>query len=72
MNTFIDEEIHLKILRLLQDNSRITQREMNRRMGVSVGKINYCISALSEKGLIKIEQILCLKCHFFAENQGLP
>jgi len=56
MNTFIDEEIHLKILRLLQDNSMITQREMNRKMGVSVGKINYCISALSEKGLIKIER----------------
>ncbi|MCM2284749.1 MAG: MarR family EPS-associated transcriptional regulator [Desulfobacula sp.] len=56
MNTFIDEEIHLKILRLLQDNSRITQREMNQKMGVSVGKINYCISALSEKGLIKIER----------------
>jgi EPS-associated MarR family transcriptional regulator len=34
----------------------ITQREMNRKMGVSVGKINYCISALSEKGLIKIER----------------
>jgi len=56
MNTHIDKEIHLKILRLLQDNSMITQREMNRKMGVSVGKINYCISALSEKGLIKIER----------------
>jgi EPS-associated MarR family transcriptional regulator len=52
----MDEEIHLKILRLLQDNSMITQREMNRKMGVSVGKINYCISALSEKGMIKIER----------------
>lgn len=56
MNTFIDEEIHLKILRLLQDDSMITQREMNQKMGVSVGKINYCISALSEKGMIKIER----------------
>ena len=56
MNTFIDEEIHLKILKLLQNNSMITQREMNRKMGVSVGKINYCISALSEKGMIKIER----------------
>lgn len=56
MNTHIDKEIHLKLLRLLQDNSMTTQREMNKKMGVSVGKINYCISALSEKGLIKIER----------------
>lgn len=34
----------------------ITQREMNKKMGVSVGKINYCISALSEKGMIKVER----------------
>ncbi len=56
MNTLIDKEIHLKILRVLQDNSMITQRDMNKKMGVSVGKINYCISALSEKGLIKVER----------------
>jgi len=56
MNNVIDKEIHLKILRLLQDNSRITQREMNKKMGVSIGKINYCLSALSEKGMIKVER----------------
>ena len=56
MNMFIDKEIHLKILKLLRDNSMITQREMNIKMGVSVGKINYCISALSKKGMIKVER----------------
>ena len=56
MNTYIDKEIHLKILRLLQDDSMISQREMNKKMGVSIGKINYCISALSEKGMIKVER----------------
>ena len=56
MNTNIDKEIHLKILRLLQDDSMISQREMNKKMGVSIGKINYCVSALTEKGMIKVER----------------
>jgi EPS-associated MarR family transcriptional regulator len=34
----------------------MTQREMNRKMGVSLGKANYCLSKLTEKGMIKIER----------------
>lgn len=56
MNAFADNEIYLNLLKLLQVKPRITQREMNKEMGVSVGKINYCIAALSEKGMIKIER----------------
>lgn len=56
MNTFIDKEIHLKLLKLLQEDPKLTQREMNQKMGVSLGKINFCISALSQKGMIKIER----------------
>jgi len=56
MNTALDNEIRLKLLRLLQDEPELTQREMNQKMGVSLGKINYCISALTKKGMIKIER----------------
>lgn len=56
MNTAIDKEIHLNLLNLLQEEPKLTQREMNRKMGVSLGKINYCISALTKKGMIKVER----------------
>ncbi len=56
MNTSFDKEIHLSLLNLLQDEPELTQREMNQKMGVSLGKINYCISALTNKGMIKVER----------------
>ena len=47
------QEIHLKVLRQLEDNPEITQRELARELGVSLGKVNYCLQALIEKGFIK-------------------
>ena len=46
-------EIHLKVLRKLEANPQITQRELATELGVSVGKINYCVKALVERGLVK-------------------
>jgi len=60
MNTALDNEIRLKLLKLLKDEPQLTQREMNKKMGVSLGKINYCISVLVEKGMIRVE---CFKMH---------
>ncbi len=56
MNTALDNEIRLKLLKLLETNPKLTQREMKQKMGVSLGKVNYCISALTEKGMIRIER----------------
>ena len=56
MNTALDKEIRLKLLKLLEDEPELTQRDMNNKMGVSLGKINYCISAMVEKGMIRIER----------------
>ena len=56
MNAAFNKEIHLKLLKLLQEEPELTQREMNQKMGVSLGKINFCISALSQKGMIKVER----------------
>ena len=43
----------LKLLKLLQDQPQMSQRELAQAMGVSLGKANYCLNALMEKGLVK-------------------
>lgn len=48
-----DDETHYKILRLLQNDPHISQRALAETLGVSLGKTNYCLKALANKGLIK-------------------
>jgi EPS-associated MarR family transcriptional regulator len=50
----LQEEAHLKVLRLLEANPELSQREVAEALGVSVGKVNYCIRALLDKGLLKM------------------
>jgi len=47
------QEISLKILQMLEKKPELTQRQLARELGVSLGKINYCLQALKEKGWIK-------------------
>ncbi|MDC3315691.1 MarR family EPS-associated transcriptional regulator [Candidatus Thioglobus sp.] len=47
-------DIRLDLLRKLESSPESTQRELSQEMGVSLGKVNYCIRKLTEKGLIKI------------------
>ena len=47
-------DIHLDLLRKLESNPHFTQRELSRDMGVSVGKVNYCMKKLTEKGWVKL------------------
>lgn len=54
-DTTLHEESHLKILRLLESNPRMNQRDLSKAMGISLGKTNYCIKALLDKGLIKMQ-----------------
>lgn len=49
----MDQEIHFKLLRHLERNPDITQRELARHLGVSLGKANYCLRALIGRGLVK-------------------
>jgi len=44
---------HLKILKHIKSNPQISQRQSAQELGVSVGKINYCVQALISKGLVK-------------------
>ena len=45
----------LELLKLLQTKPQLSQRELARAMGVSLGKANYCLNALMERGLVKLE-----------------
>ena len=46
---------NLNILRKIQRKSDITQRDLANELGFSLGKLNYCLKALKNKGLIKIK-----------------
>ena len=46
-------DTHLKVLRSIEENPEITQRELAQKLGVSLGKVNYCLKALIDRGWIK-------------------
>ena len=46
-------ETHLKVLRQIEANPEVTQRELAKELGVSLGKVNYCLKALVQRGLVK-------------------
>ena len=48
------QDIRLDLLRRLDSNPKYTQRQLSQLMGVSLGKVNYCMKKLTEKGLIKL------------------
>ena len=50
----INEDTHFWTLKLLQERPGITQRALAKEVGMSLSGINYCISALAEKGWIKM------------------
>ena len=49
-----NKDIHLDLLRKLEVNPEYTQRELSKEMGVSLGKVNYCMKKLIEKGWLKL------------------
>ena len=48
------ENIHFRVLRLLEANPAMNQRELAEELGVSLGKTNYCLKALLAKGMLKM------------------
>ena len=47
------EDTHYRVFKILEANPDISQRELADALGVSLGKANYCIRALVDKGLVK-------------------
>ena len=54
MNNLDEKVIHYHLLKLINENGDLTQRKMAKEMGISLGKVNYCISELTKKGMLKI------------------
>ncbi|WP_439104533.1 MarR family EPS-associated transcriptional regulator [Celeribacter marinus] len=50
----LQEDMHFRILRLLQENPEMSQRDLAKAVGVSVGRMNYVLNALVDKGLVKL------------------
>jgi EPS-associated MarR family transcriptional regulator len=50
----LQEDTYFRVMRILQSNPDLTQRELAEKLDVSVGCLNYCLRALMEKGWIKM------------------
>lgn len=50
----LDEETRFRLLRLLQANPELSQRQLAEALGISVGKVNYSLRALLQRGLVKV------------------
>ena len=50
-----DNQDHFNVLRKIKSKPKSTQRELAEELGFSLGKLNYCLKALKNKGLVKIK-----------------
>lgn len=53
--SLLQDDVNFRILRLLQDNPEWSQRELAKAVGISNGGVHYVLTALLEKGLIKLD-----------------
>ena len=51
----LQEDTHFRVLRMLQDNPDLTQREIAERLGLSASGLNYCLKALIDRGWVKVQ-----------------
>lgn len=49
----VDDEYRYKVLKILEDQPEVTQRQLAKSLGISLGEVNYCLKALADKGMIK-------------------
>ena len=56
MNHLENQEIYYCLLNFLADEPQLRQKDLAREMGISVGKVNYCIAELARKDLIKVKR----------------
>jgi EPS-associated MarR family transcriptional regulator len=51
----LQEDAYYRVMRTLQDNPDLTQRELAKALGISLGALNYCLKALMDKGWVKMQ-----------------
>ncbi|HZM35507.1 MAG TPA: MarR family EPS-associated transcriptional regulator [Burkholderiales bacterium] len=50
----LDETTRYRLLKLLESNPEVSQRQVAEALGISVGKTNFCLRALLDRGLVKV------------------
>jgi len=51
----LQEDTYFRVLRMLQNNPDMTQREIAEKLGISTSGLNYCLKALIDKGWVKVQ-----------------
>lgn len=51
----LQEDTYFRVLRMLQENPDMTQREIAEKLGISTSGLNYCLKALIDKGWVKVQ-----------------
>jgi len=51
----IQDEMTYELLKTLHENPSQNQREMSKSLGISLGKLNYCLRALLDRGFLKVD-----------------
>jgi EPS-associated MarR family transcriptional regulator len=49
----VDPDVHFRVLHLLEEQPTLTQRELAKKLGISLGGVNYCLRSLIDVGHIK-------------------
>ena len=52
----LQEDTHFRVLSLLEQNPDMSQRDLAGKLGVSLGKANFCLNALLERGLLTAQR----------------
>jgi len=60
----LQEDTYFRVMRILQENPDLTQRELAEKLGISVGGLNYCLKALMDKGMVKMKNFANSKNKF--------
>lgn len=55
MTRTIDEDTRFRVMRALEGNPKLSQRELAAALGISLGVVNYCLKGLVEKGQVKVD-----------------
>jgi EPS-associated MarR family transcriptional regulator len=50
------DESHFKLLKELSRDNTLSQRDLSKKLGLSLGKVNYVVNALLDKGLVKVKR----------------
>ena len=57
----LQEDTYFRVLKILSGNPQISQRDLSKQLGISLGGINYCLRALIEKGYLKAQNFKASK-----------